>query len=153
MKKIILSLFVILSFVFYAIYERRGSDDERSVSPPPDPRPASKDISTPTLAPPSQSKLLGLYRDGIFRGDVADAYYGNVEVEALIQNGKIADVNFLQYPDDRKTSIKINTQAMPYLRAEAVQAQSADVDVISGATQTSGAFVESLSAALAKAKN
>ncbi|HTP11237.1 MAG TPA: FMN-binding protein [Anaerolineae bacterium] len=42
---------------------------------------------------------------------------------------------------------------MPYLQSEAIQAQSANVDLISGATLTSEAFAESLQAALDNARN
>jgi len=79
-------------------------------------------------------------------------FYGLVQVKAVIQQGKIADVQFLQYPNDRRTSIRINNIAMPYLVTEAIQAQSAQVDIISGATLTSEAFAESLQSALATAK-
>jgi len=105
-------------------------------------------VSTPATPAPR-----GLYRGGEYTGDVADAYYGNVQVRVVIQNGKIADVRFLDYPQDRRTSVRINTIAVPQLTSEAIQAQSATVDIISGATQTSRAFVESLNSALARAKN
>jgi len=76
-----------------------------------------------------------------------------VKVQATVQNGKIADVQFLQYPSDRRTSVEINTQAMPWLQQEALQAQSAHVNIISGATFTSEGFAMSLDAALKTAKN
>ena len=82
---------------------------------------------------------------------MADAYYGNVQVQAVISGGKITAVNFLQYPNDRSNSIRINTQAMPYLQQEAIQAQSAQVDGVSGASATSAAFVQSLTVALNQA--
>ena len=94
----------------------------------------------------------GSYKDGIYPGSVADAYYGNVQVQATVSGGKITDVTFLQYPDTHSTSISINQQAMPYLQQEAIKAQSAKVDVISGATYTSQAFVQSLSDALLHAR-
>ncbi len=104
-------------------------------------------------APPMPIVQSGAYRNGSYTGNVADAYYGNVQVKAIISGGKISDVQFLDYPHDRGTSIRINNQAMPYLTQEAIQAQSASIDVISGATATSGAFNESLASALAQAKN
>jgi uncharacterized protein with FMN-binding domain len=42
----------------------------------------------------------------------------------------------------------INEQAVPYLKTEALKAQTARIDAISGATQTSGAFIQSLQSAL-----
>jgi uncharacterized protein with FMN-binding domain len=62
-------------------------------------------------------------------------------------------VQFLQYPSDRRTSQRINSIAMPYLRQEAIQAQSAQVDIISGATLTSEGFQASLQSALQAAHN
>lgn len=95
----------------------------------------------------------GLYRDGTYTGQSADAYYGNVQVQVTVANAQITDVRFLDYPSDRRTSEEINQQAMPYLRAEAIQTQSAPVDSVSGATYTSQAFNESFASALAQAKN
>jgi len=116
------------------------------------------DVPTATDAPPTPIPLPlptatpdGLYKDGTYDGPVVDAYYGNVQVEAIIQGGQIADVKFLDYPQDRRTSRAINSQAMPWLTQEAVQVQNANVDLISGATFTSQAFVQSLQSALDQA--
>ena len=62
-------------------------------------------------------------------------------------------MKFLQAPNDRERSIAINSQADPMLAQEAIQAQSAQVDVVSGATDSSQAFVQSMQSALDKAKN
>lgn len=86
-------------------------------------------------------------------GSTEDAFYGNVQVKAIIQNGKIVDVQFLNYPQDRNHSVEINTVAMPILKSETIQAQNAKVDVVSGATQTSLAYMRSLQTALNGAKN
>ncbi len=91
------------------------------------------------------------YSDGTFVGNTYDAYYGSVQVSVTINSGKITAVKFLQYPNTHSTSVYINQQAMPYLQQEAIQAQSANVQLISGATYTSQAFIQSLSSALAKA--
>lgn len=101
---------------------------------------------------PSDISVSQSFKDGEYTGDTVDAYYGNVQVKAVISRGKITDVQFLQYPNDRRTSIEINTMAMPYLKQEAIQAQIAQVDIVSGATQTSLAFQKSLQAAFNKAK-
>ena len=75
-----------------------------------------------------------------------------MQVKVVIQNGKISAVQFVDYPHDRRRSVAINDQAMPWLQSEAMQAQSAQVDIISGATLTSQAFIESLQNALDRAK-
>ena len=96
--------------------------------------------------------MAGAYRDGTYTGAIADAYYGPVEVRATVKNGAIANVAFLRYPNTHSTSVFINGQAMPMLAQEAISAQSANVDIISGATDTSLAFRQSLASALAKAQ-
>jgi len=73
-------------------------------------------------------------------------------VQVVIKNGKITGVQFLQYPNERNRSIEINNYADPILVNEAIQAQSANVDIVSGATDTSNAFIQSLSNALSQAQ-
>lgn len=107
----------------------------------------------PTTPPPPVAKPKGQYADGTYTGSTADAYYGYVQVKATIQGGKLTAVDFLQYPSDRSTSRYINSQAMPLLQQEAISAQSANVSGVSGATDTSMAFIQSLGNALAQAKN
>ena len=93
-----------------------------------------------------------LYKDGQYDGNAADAYYGLVQVRAIIQGGKLTDVVFLSYPNDRSQSIQINTYATPILKAEAIKAQSAKVNMVTGATNTSRAFINSLTTALSQAQ-
>ena len=90
-------------------------------------------------------------KDGSYTGKVADAYFGNVQVQAMISGGKLTDVQFLQYPQDRPASARISNNAMPILKSEAITAQNSQVDIVSGATQTSQAFSESLADALSQA--
>jgi uncharacterized protein with FMN-binding domain len=114
-------------------------------APQPQPTP------TPTPAPQPVAKPTGQYKDGAYTGPSVYVYYGNVQVQAVVQGGKLADVKFLQYPSDRSTSRYINSQAMPMLTQEAVAAQSAQVDGVSGASATSQGFIQSLSSALSQA--
>ncbi len=92
------------------------------------------------------------YKDGTYTGTSEDAFYGNVQISATISGGKITDVSFLSYPNDNPNSQDINSQATPLLKQEALKAQSANVDVISGATLTSQAFAKSLQSVLSQAK-
>jgi len=108
---------------------------------------------TITAQPTAKTVQLGAYKDGTYTGPTVDVYYGLVKVQVNVQNGQIANVQFLQYPNDRNTSVRINNIAMPYLQQEALQAQSARVNIISGATLTSEGFMMSLDAALKTAKN
>lgn len=111
-----------------------------------------KTTPTPTPAPAPAPQPKGLYANGQYTGSVADAYYGNIQVKVTVSGGKITDVVFLQYPSDRGTSVRINSQAMPYLKQEAISAQSANVGIVSGATDSSLAFQQSLASALTQAK-
>ncbi len=130
------------------------------LSSPPTPSPTSTPTSIPTNTPVPTPQSIPTntptptsgYKDGTYTGNVTDATYGNVQVQTTITNGRITDVQFLQYPNDRRTSVEINSQAMPYLKQEAIQAQSAQVDIVSGATYTSQAFIQSLQSTLDKAK-
>ena len=126
-----------------------GGTPPTATTPTPTPTKTPAPSPTPTPAPVAQ----GQYKDGSYTGSVADAYFGNLQVSTTITGGKITDVVFLQYPSDRSTSREINSQAMPYLKAEAIQAQSANVNIVSGATQSSQAFKQSLASALSQAKN
>jgi uncharacterized protein with FMN-binding domain len=91
------------------------------------------------------------YKNGTFRGPSENAYYGRVQVAAVIQNGQLAKVEILDYPSDRRRSANISNYSLPILQQEAIQAQNARVDLVSGATLTSEAFERSLGAALASA--
>lgn len=55
------------------------------------------------------------------------------------------------YPNHTSRSVVINQQAIPILRSEALQAQSANIQLVSGATDASAAFVQSLQSAILKA--
>jgi len=155
-NKFLLSAFVVFAFIAYVIHQHfTGANDTQSASSPPvSGLPASQlQPSAPGLNTVNQSAASSSYKNGTYTGPQIDAYYGMVQVEAIVQNGKIADVQFLEYPNDRRTSQRINSIAMPYLQQEAVQAQSANVDMISGATLTSQAFMMSLQSALDSARN
>ena len=221
-KKILVSFFVILGFVFYAFYQRNTNvqqnflsvpqdstsktqlvveqplntiDTTTSTSNPPSELPESISLrenenededydeegynanqssttntSTTTSTPASTSTTTtttsaapaetttttvyttGLYKDGQYDGNAADAFYGFVQVRAIVQGGKIVDVQFLSYPNDRSYSVEINNYAMPKLKTEAITVQNAQVNIVTGATNTSRAFITSLSSALNQAQ-
>ena len=113
---------------------------------------AAMPTATPAPSPTPTPQRVGLYKDGSYTGSPADAYYGSIQVQAVVAGGRLIDVKFLQYPNHTRTSQRINDQVMPWLTQEAVQAQSAHINVISGASATSYAFAQSLNSALAKAK-
>jgi uncharacterized protein with FMN-binding domain len=83
-------------------------------------------------------------------GPVVDTRYGPVQVELVVAGGKISDVVALQMPTGRRSG-QISQSAEPILHDEAVQAQSARIDLVSGATYTSDAYAQSLQAAIDQA--
>jgi len=138
MKKVFIGGILLFAFGGYILYQKMfGVPDS-----------ASGIVGNGGVSTTSKN---GTYKDGTYTGSVADAYYGNVEVQATIQGGKLTNVTFLQHPDGAGHSIIINAYAMPLLSSEAIQAQNANVNVISGATATSQAFIQSLSSALSSA--
>ena len=155
MKKFAVAALIVGAFILYSLFyhsnavavlpttsnQSNSSNGAASTNVP--------SSSTPGAAGTSGSAS---YKDGSYTGSVDDAVWGNVQVKVVIQNGKITSVQFLQYPHDRSRSIEINQYADPMLINEAIQAQSANVDIVTGATDTSDAFIQSLTDALAQAK-
>jgi uncharacterized protein with FMN-binding domain len=94
----------------------------------------------------------GLYKNGSYTGSAADAFYGTIQVKAIVSGGKITDVQFLQYPNAPGHTSEVSAMALPQLKQEAIAAQSANVNIVSGATQDSEAFQQSLASALIQAK-
>ena len=93
------------------------------------------------------------YADGQFIGDSIDTEWGDVQVEATIRNGVLADVTCIAYPNHRRRSQEISNWAIPMLRQEAIEVQSADIDIVSQASFTSDGYRQSLASALVKARN
>jgi uncharacterized protein with FMN-binding domain len=89
----------------------------------------------------------------IVTGDVFRNRWGNVQVEATFAaDGTLTDVTVLQAPSGDRRSVQINNIAVPYLNGEALTAQSANVDTISGATYTSVGYEQSLQSAIDAAR-
>jgi uncharacterized protein with FMN-binding domain len=168
-KKFLLSTLVLVIFIVYALHTNLAEEQASTIAintpgvviPSPvssetpaastGPTPISTPRATRAPTPVPAATPAGRYKNGTYTGSVADAFYGNIQVQVTISGGNITDVQFLQYPSDRSTSIYINSQAMPLLKQEAIQAQSAQVSGVSGATATSGAFIQSLGSALSQA--
>lgn len=164
-RKLFLSAFVVFTFAAYVVHERLTRPDSGPVAASTSltsattggalgaPLRAESGAAVMPAAPAAGMAAISTYRNGTFQGQPVDAYYGLVQVQVAIQGGALKSVQFLQYPNDRRTSRQINDIAMPYLQQEAIRAQSANVDIISGATLTSQGFEMSLQSALQAAHN
>jgi len=169
MKKYIISAVVVVAFGVYVLLNYQssitvpapvtataGSGTNTTASPIAQNEPSSTAAGSPNLpgqTAPAGAPAAGAYKDGSYSGSVANAYFGNLQVEVVIAGGKLTDVQVPVYPNDSGHSQEVSNQSLPLLKQEAIQAQNANVNIVSGATQTSEAFQQSLAAALAVAKN
>ncbi len=84
-------------------------------------------------------------------GSVASTQWGPVQVRLTMDGDAIAGVDVVQYPSGNPRDSEINSYALPILIQETVDAQSADIDMVSGATVTSDGYLQSLQSALDQA--
>ena len=118
---------------------------------------ASSSVATATEAPqataqPQATSAPATAASGTVQGDTIQTRFGPVQVEVTVKNGKITNVTALQLPWDHQRSASISQYVEPILHDEAIQAQSANVDVVSGATYTSIGYARSLQSALDQLK-
>ena len=118
-----------------------GASPEASASASADPcaSPAPSLMPSPSAAAVSPQVLTG---QGVETG------FGVVQVSITVEGTTITDVQAVALPYDRPRSREISTIVEPMLRQEALQAQSAQIDLISGATYTSEGYAMSLQSAL-----
>lgn len=127
-----------------------------SGTPSTEPAPTATGDTTPTPAnttptPVATAPKTG-YKDGVYTGSNIETVYGPVQIKATIKGGLISDVAFIQYPNKGGHTAEVSNYSMPVLIKEAITIQGANVDTISGATQTVQGFQQSLGNALSQAK-
>lgn len=120
----------------------RSSNDSAS--------PSQKQTSETT--PEATMTTATTLRDGSYTGAPVSTRYGAVQVAITVSGGKISDVQVPQYPQGGGREQRINLQAVPQLISETVQAQSAHIDMVSGATYTMNGYLDSLQSALDQAR-
>ncbi len=84
-------------------------------------------------------------------GSVAQTQWGPVQVQLVVKNGTITQVKILQYPNGNSRDVEIAQYALPILMKETTAQQSAQIDMVSGATYTSQGYIQSLQSALDQA--
>ncbi len=135
MKKIIIVLIIILAIGGFVLFQKNQMPVDLTPSP--------------TVTP----KNTGQYKDGIYTGAVGSAsQFGNIQVRVTISGGRITDIEYLQFPTGGGHTAEVTASAKPTLKQEAITAQSAKIDVVSGATQDTEGFIQSLQSALDQAK-
>ena len=111
-----------------------GSADSTTTSPAPSSSPKATTSSTRTVTGPAVSTR-----------------WGPVQVRLTVASGKVTAVTVLQQPSGNGRDVQINNYALPVLTSEVLQAQSAQIDSVSGATVTSDGYISSLQSALDQA--
>jgi hypothetical protein len=88
----------------------------------------------------------------VVSGQAISTMYGPMQVQATLAGGKITKITVLQETNVGARSGQIDAFALPQLTREALSAQSARIDAVSGASYTSSGYVQSLQSALDKAR-
>jgi uncharacterized protein with FMN-binding domain len=108
------------------------------------PTPGSSSSSSPSSSSSSSAART-------YAGDAVGTQYGDVQVQITVAGGKITAAQVLQVPWNDRRDQEINSYAVPVLNNEVVQAQSANIDMVSGATYTSDGYIQSLQSAIDQA--
>jgi uncharacterized protein with FMN-binding domain len=110
----------------------------RSATPTPSSPPSNSSPPTKTSKP----------RRLTVNGAVIDTMYGPVQVQVIVRGSRIVTAHAINYPQGGGRDQEINSRAIPQLDQETLQAQSARIDTVSGATYTSDGYRRSLQSAL-----
>jgi uncharacterized protein with FMN-binding domain len=127
-----------------------SSATSTGTSPSPSSPTASAGSSSASPAP-SSSPSSASSEPQSYTGSVAQTRWGPVQVQITVAEDRITKVTVLQQPSGNPRDVEINDQALPILVRDTLDVQSAEIDMISGATVTSDGYIQSLQAALDEA--
>jgi len=115
-----------------------------SATPSSSPRtePSTEPSTKPSATPSATSRTITV------NGAVTDTMYGPVQVRVTVRGSRIVSAHAIDYPQGGGRDQEINSRAIPQLDQETVQAQSARIDTVTGATYTSEGYRRSLQSAL-----
>ncbi len=139
MKRIVLWLATTVTIVVLLFGYHTSTNDTSAATDP-------SSVSSPSASASSSDSSTKTYT-----GSVASTRWGPVQVQISVSADKITEVTVLQQPNGNHKDTEINDYALPVLVQDTLTAQSADVDMVSGATVTSTGYVQSLQAALDEA--
>jgi uncharacterized protein with FMN-binding domain len=110
-------------------------------------------VPTPTAsaAPSASTPSSSGQGSGTYTGAVAQTRWGPVQVQLTVADRKVTAVEVVEYPTENRHDQEINAVAIPELVQETLAAQSAGIDMVSGATVTSEGYLQSLQSALDQA--
>jgi uncharacterized protein with FMN-binding domain len=110
----------------------------------------TKDPADSTGAPVAAGDAT--YEDGVYVGPRVENIKGGYQAQVTIEGGVITKVEPVEAGTSDPESLSVNAFAVPTLVERVLEAQSADVDHVSGSSFTSPAFLESIEGALAEAE-
>ena len=87
-----------------------------------------------------------------FKGPTEDTRHGPVQVSIVVKSKKIVNVKATIAPNEDGRSPFLQSHAVPVLKQEVLTSQNAKIDTVSGATETSDAYIQSLQSAIKKAR-
>lgn len=90
-------------------------------------------------------------KDGTYTGESTETPYGPVQVEVVVSGGTITSAQAVTYPNSSRHDQMINSQAIPLLNSEVLDAQGDQISMVTGATYTSEGYLTSLQSALDQA--
>jgi uncharacterized protein with FMN-binding domain len=154
MKRIVLWLASTITIVVLLFGYHTSTDDTSVATTPSSTTTASS--TQPSASSSSSSSSSGSSSSSTgatktYTGSVASTRWGPVQVQITVSGGKVTDVSVLQQPNGNPKDTEINDYALPILVQDTLSAQSAQIDMVSGATVTSDGYVQSLQAALDEA--
>ncbi|TSE00106.1 FMN-binding protein [Skermania sp. ID1734] len=146
MRRITMGLLATLSSLVLLFSYRTST----SSHPTPAPTATTSAVATTATSNPAPAQDVSLDNRTV-TGTAVDTRYGPVQVQITVSGGKITAATATQVPDNIGREREIVATAVPVLEQETVQAQSADIDMVSGASYTSEGYVESLQSAIDQA--
>jgi uncharacterized protein with FMN-binding domain len=152
MRKTLVIIFAIALLGGAGFYAKKHDNTGSALTHIPTTSNMSSNNSSDTSSSGTASSASGSYKDGTYKGSVAETPYGAVQIAAVISGGKITDIGFLEMPNDQGHSREVTAMAEPLLKQSTLNKQSANIDMVSGATSTYYGYQESLQAALDQAK-
>lgn len=104
-----------------------------------------------TTTSSSTSSSNSTMKDGTYTGKSTSTEWGDVQVKITVASGKITQITVLKHPTGGKSD-EINSRSLPTYKQEALAAQSANINQVSGATETYKGFTGSLQSAINQAE-
>ena len=152
-KSILVVIFVVLILAIAGV-AKVASNPKQTVAATPTTVPSSIPTAAANpVSPAPTSSSSATLKDGTYTGKEVSIVYGTVQASLIISGGRITDVRFNKMPSETGRTDEVTASARPVLLQETLTAQSGDIATVSGATQTSEAFIQSIAVAFSQAKN